>query len=229
MIPDAPVIGVTAESAEQATVYARVIERCGGAPRVLLPEIQRAEPGTGEPIGGLLVCGRQYADSPERQCGTRQMQGTVESPIIMAALDNDLPVLCIGQGMHTLNLAMGGGLVEDISGHAVVKQDGEAVSSYHRIFISPGSKLAAVVGSGGFVRVNSRHGQGVRHAQKSSMLMASAYSAEDGVIEALESTRHRWVIAVQFHPERRTELPPHFYRLFEVLVQRGRERTASSP
>ena len=228
MTPESPVIVVTADSAQHAEVYARVIEHCGGTPRILLPGGERVEPGTGEPIGGLLVCGRQPADSPERQCGTQQRRGTVESPIIMAALDDDLPVLCIGRGMHTLNLAMGGGLVEDISGHAVVKQDGEAVSSYHRIFISPGSKLAAVVGSGGFVRVNSRHSRGVRHAQKSSMLMASAYSAEDGVIEALESTRHRWVIAVQFHPERRAELPPHFYRLFEVLVQRGRERTAAS-
>jgi putative glutamine amidotransferase len=64
----------------------------------------------------------------------------------------------------------------------------------------------------------------MREAQKSPLLMASAYSLEDGVIEALESPNHRWVIGVQFHPERRMELPPHFDRLFQSLVERAEER-----
>ena len=54
--------------------------------------------------------------------------------------------------------------------------------------------------------------------------MASAYSLEDGVIEALESPEHRWVVGVQFRPERRGELPPHFDRLFQSLVDRAQER-----
>jgi gamma-glutamyl-gamma-aminobutyrate hydrolase PuuD len=52
--------------------------------------------------------------------------------------------------------------------------------------------------------------------------MASAWSLEDGVIEALESTVNDWVLGVQFHPERRGELPPHFDRLFETLVYRAK-------
>ena len=79
-----------------------------------------------------------------------------------------------------------------------------------------------MVGSGGFVRVNSRHSNGIREAQKSSWLLASAYSLEDGIIEALESSRHRWVIGVQFRPERRMEVPPHFDRLFQSLLERAR-------
>ena len=81
-----------------------------------------------------------------------------------------------------------------------------------------------MVGSGGFVRVNSRHRRGIREAQRSAWLLASAYSLEDGVIEALESARHRWVIGVQFRPERRMELPPHFHRLFQSLAERAAER-----
>jgi gamma-glutamyl-gamma-aminobutyrate hydrolase PuuD len=45
---------------------------------------------------------------------------------------------------------------------------------------------------------------------------------EDGVIEALESPEHDWVLGVQFHPERRGELPPHFDKLFETLVRRAK-------
>ena len=72
------------------------------------------------------------------------------------------------------------------------------------------------------MRVNSRHHQGVMERHKSKHLMSSAWSMEDGVIEALESPEHDWVLGVQFHPERRRELPPHFDKLFETLVRRAK-------
>jgi gamma-glutamyl-gamma-aminobutyrate hydrolase PuuD len=63
----------------------------------------------------------------------------------------------------------------------------------------------------------------VAEANKSPKLMASAYSLEDGLIEGLESPLHRWVIGVQFHPELRGEMPPHFDRLFDGLVGRAKD------
>jgi putative glutamine amidotransferase len=120
--------------------------------------------------------------------------------------------------MQALNTASGGSSV-NLAGHG---PDGEGGSTYHRVYITPGSRLATIVGSGGFVRVNSQHRAGVKEAQKSPDLMASAYSLEDGVIEALESPEHPWIIGVQFHPERRLELPPHFGKLFEALVAQSR-------
>ena len=84
-----------------------------------------------------------------------------------------------------------------------------------------------MVGSGGFVRVNSRHALGLREAHKAAALLASAYSLEDGVIEAVESPRHRWVFGTQFRPERALELPPHFQRLFQSLTERAAERAGS--
>ena len=69
--------------------------------------------------------------------------------------------------------------------------------------------------------MNSRHPVGPKEADKSRLLRASAYSLDDGIIEALESTDDRWIIGVQFHPERRGELPPHFDRLFQSLVERA--------
>ena len=149
----------------------------------------------------------------------------MELGLVRAALDDDLPIYGIGRGMAVLNLAMGGGLIGRLDGHpSGARSDASDEPRYHHIYISPGSKLAAVVGSGGFVRVNSLHRQGVREAQKSPRLLASAYSVDDGVIEALESPAHRWVIAVQFNPERRMEVPPHFDRLFQSLVERASER-----
>ena len=137
-----------------------------------------------------------------------------------------MPVLCVGAGMQALNTAMGGRPPIDVSGHDTRSGDGEPESAYHRIFIAPGSKLAATVGSGGFVRVNSRHRRALREPQKAAELVASAYGLEDGVIEALEIPGHQWVIGVQFDPHRRRELPPHFDRLFQSLTERAGANTS---
>ena len=143
--------------------------------------------------------------------------------LVKAALEMDMPILAIGDGLHALNIALGGAPAVPVDGHGL---EGDT-SSYHRIYIAPGSKLAAVVGSGGFVRVNSRHDLSVNEIGKSPYLLASAYSLEDGKIEALESPDHGWIIGVQFRPERRLEIPPHFDRLFQSLVERG-ERNAAA-
>ena len=142
--------------------------------------------------------------------------------LVRAALDDDMPIYALGEGMHLLNTAFGGKPAGAVVEHSGDGEDGK--SAFHHIYIAPGSRLAAVVGSGGFVRVNSRHNRGIREAQKSQWLLASAYSLEDGMIEALESSRHRWVIGVQFRPERRMEVPPHFDRLFQSLLERAMER-----
>ena len=184
------------------------VERAGGLPRPIGPS---AGPDFAS-VDGLVVYGERSTD--EAQTGH-----------LRNALESGLPVLCIGAGLHALNLAAGGGPARRLEGHAERCGDSGPASSYHRIFISPGSKLAAVVGSGGFVRVNSRHGAGLREADRARALAASAYALDDGVIEALESVGDGWTIGVQFHPERRGELPPHFDRLFQSLVERARERS----
>lgn len=191
-------IGVVAAPGTDASAWARAIERHGGRPRSIPPDCKTG-PGS---VAGLLLCGGNWA-------------------MLETALSADLPILGVAEGMQALNLGLGGKPGADVVGHAAVRHEGRCDSSFHRIYISPGSKLAAVVGSGGFVRVNSRHSAGIREAQKGPSLAASAYSLEDGVIEALESPDHAWVIAVQFHPERRREIPPHFDRLFQALVDRA--------
>ena len=150
-------------------------------------------------------------------------EGGLNQALLNAALDADMVVLCISSGFYLLNQVLGGAAPRALEGHGPVEQDGKSGSAFHRIYIAPGTKLAAVVGSGGFVRVNSRHEGGLREADKSPRLLASAYSLDDGVIEALESPEHRWVIGVQFQPELRGELPPHFDRLFQSLVDRAME------
>ena len=236
--PQGPVIGVSASSDDQARPYADVVTWAGGEPLVIVPQRARAERSSDllAAMSGLIMTSgvdvnpRLYGAQadPEADLELDDDRDAIELPLLRAAISADMPVFCIGRGMQLLNVAMGGRLIQEIGGHSDREVDGRLESSYHHIYISPGSKLAAVVGSGGFVRVNSRHHQGIRDAQRSPQLLASAYSQEDGIIEALESPEHRWVIGVQFHPERRSELPPHFGRLFQSLVDRASERMSSA-
>ena len=202
----APIIGIIAASDAAASPFAEAIRRSGGEPRMMLPNERGSPEEAVRSLAGVLAA--------------RQSE-PLGLATLSAALERDLPVLAVGHGIHALNIALGGAGAVDVSAHGLDKSEDD--STYHRIYISPGSKLASVVGSGGFVRVNSRHRVGLREPQKSPRLLASAYSLDDGVIEALESPDHRWVIGVQFHPERRREIPPHFDRLFQGLVAQAGE------
>lgn len=207
-----PVVGLIAASDADARLCAAAIESCDALPLRIVPDDYATPDDALRHVYGLAFCG---ADGDG---------GAADVALMRAALDCDMPIYAIGGAMLTLNIALGGKPALPLDNHAAADCDAESASEYHHIYIAPGSRLAAVVGSGGFVRVNSRHRRGIREAQKSAWLLASAYSLEDGAIEALESARHRWVIGVQFRPERRMELPPHFHRLFQSLAERAAER-----
>ena len=120
--------------------------------------------------------------------------------------------------MHLLNVCFGGRPADNVIGH---QDDGENDTVRHQIYLSPGSKVAAIIGSAGMFRVNSRHRSGLREPQRAERLMTIAYQLDDGVIEGLESKEHSWVIGVQFLPERSDEVPASFGNLFLGLVERA--------
>lgn len=207
-----PIVGLIAASDADARLCAAALESCDALPLRVIPADYATPESALRLVNALAFCGAGGGG------------GDADVALMRAALDCDMPIYAIGGAMHTLNIALGGKPPLPLDNHAAADCGDESASEYHHIYIAPGSRLAAVVGSGGFVRVNSRHKRGIRDAQKSAWLLASAYSLEDGAIEALESARHRWVIGVQFRPERRMELPPHFHRLFQSLAERAAER-----
>ncbi|MBI4336637.1 MAG: gamma-glutamyl-gamma-aminobutyrate hydrolase family protein [Chloroflexi bacterium] len=231
-----PVIGVTSNSQESARRYLEAVERGGGTPRLLLPGGSQAPQEVLDELDGLLLTGgpdvhpSRYGQEADPSAGLELAPALddLEFPMLAAALERDLPVLGICRGMQVLNVVLGGRLIQDLPGHRATKdQDGHWNSARHYIWVSLGSKLAQVLGAGGKVRVNSRHHQGLREAQKSAALMASAYSLEDGLVEGIESPDHTWVLGVQCHPERSDEVPRQFARLFEVLVERAGRRAGA--
>ena len=223
-----PVIGVAASDEEWAASYSEAVARGGMEPLLLLPDNPELVREAISSVDGLLFTGgadidpRHYNREPDPAAGLDEpnhAQDRWEIALLEAALQEGMPVLGICRGMQLLNVVFGGTLIQDLPGHRAEKETGK--SAFHRVYISPGSKLAAILGAGGFVQVNSRHHQGVGEPQKASSLMASAYSLEDGLIEALESPRHDWVIGIQWHNEREKEVPKSFGNLFLALAERG--------
>ena len=146
--------------------------------------------------------------------------------LLEAALAMDMPTLLTGKGMHLLNASFGGG-APSASG-SVSAGAGDAAGSSRemrrQIYLSPGSKMAAIIGSAGMFRVNSgawSARMALREPQRAERLMSIAYQLDDGVIEGLESKEHSWVIGLQFLPERAEEVPTSFSSLFLGLVERA--------
>jgi len=78
--------------------------------------------------------------------------------------------------------------------------------------------LAAVLGQSR-VGVNSLHHQAVKDLAASFKIVARA---TDGLIEAIESNDHPFVLGVQWHPEELVQDAPPMRRLFEVFVSAAR-------
>ena len=225
------VIAVTSADLHNARRYLQVIESLDLKARPLVPGNSRSAPTHQlmDGVGGLVLTGGPdidphfYGDAPDPEAGLKVCRplDDLEFQLLEYALDRDMPVLAICRGMQLLNVAFGGKLIQDLPDHRAEREDGRWASKTHLIFLTPGSKAAAIIGSAGFFRVNSRHHQGLHEAQRAPRLMTTAYSVEDGLIEGLESPEHSWVIGVQCHPELQDEVPRSFANLFKGLQERS--------
>ena len=222
-------VAITSTDRRCARRYLQVMESLGAEVRLLTPQNTGPAHRLLAGVGGLLLPGGPdvdpalYGATPDPQAGLELCRplDDLELGLLDYALGHDMPVLAICRGMQLLNVAGGGQLIQDLPGHQGQQVDGHWEPERHLIYLAPGAKTAAIVGSAGFFRVNSWHHQGLREAQRSPQLMTSAYSVEDGLIEGLESPAHSWVIGLQCHPERQDEVPRSFANLFAAFYERA--------
>jgi putative glutamine amidotransferase len=125
------------------------------------------------------------------------------------ALITGKPVLAVCYGIQSLNVFLGGTLIQDIPTELGIKichspeedelPDGtEAPDAMHGATIDPGHVLT--LSGAGQAEVNSWHHQSVLEPGLGLRITAHA---PDGVVEAVEWTDNsNWVVGVQWHPER---------------------------
>lgn len=192
----------------------RAVEEAGGQANVVSPS---SGPEGLAGTGGLLVPDANYSGA----------DGNANS-LLKAALAMDMPTLLTGRAMYLLNEVFGGQAPSPaVNSRPAVGDSGPRGRDRRRqIYLSPGSKMAAIIGSAGMFRLSSAAWHcpmALREPQRAERLMSIAYQLDDGVIEGLESKEHSWVIAVQFLPELSEEVPASFNNLFLGLVERAED------
>jgi len=235
-----PLIGISSygRAGERQTFsvpceYVDVVRLAGGVP-IVLPAVEGEIPEALDAIDALILPGGGDID-PAHYGGNRHdanygistERDGFELVLARAALARpDLPVLCICRGMQLLNVALGGDLVSHIPdrfGDDVAHRHPEHRPVRHPVRLEPQSRLAAILGVTELT-VHSVHHQAV--ARLGNGLRAVAWSP-DGVIEAVESERHPFLVGVQWHPELGALDDERQRRIFEALIGRGNGATAS--
>lgn len=142
--------------------------------------------------------------------------------LLKEAFREERPVLAICYGIQSLNVFLGGSLIQDIGTelhstiqHQWVGRKNGTPEPFHSAQVERDSRLFALANASE-VRVNSSHHQSVLKPGRDLRVTARA---PDGVIEAVEWTGdHSWVIGVQWHPERMVATDALALLLFQSLV-----------
>jgi putative glutamine amidotransferase len=205
--------------------YSQAIWDNGGLP-VLVPLI--AEPEyTRELVGrldGIVLSGSASDVDPSHYGQERHPElglvapekDAVDMSLTNLALETRKPLLGICFGTQAMNVAMGGSLIQHLN--VQIKHDDS--KARHDITVEPDSVLARLGGKSKFV-VNTSHHQALD--QVPATLRVTARSSSDGVIEAVETyDPSRFLVGVQWHPERIYKEEELSRALFAELVRKAR-------
>lgn len=237
---DAPVIGVSVDTSWHAQIGLTTVTYHTALTRAHAKIIE-FRPGQVDPdklldgVDAILIAGggdvdpALYAGDPGAAKLVDRERDDFELALIEGALRRKMPVLGICRGIQILNVAHGGSLRNIRADDELRASHGSGLADDHEhaVTIAAGSRLAAIVGAG-TKAVNSFHGQAVHRVGTGLTVVARS---PDGVVEGVERTDDRWLMAVQWHPEILSVTSDEDLRVFESFVDeaqrfaRSRART----
>ena len=216
-----PLIGVSGSIDAEETRhfilrdYFTAVIAAGGAPVLLSPDM---EGGMLEDclarLDGLLLAGGNdvspalFGQQPIEALGeVNPLRDAFEMRLVRLAAQRELPTLGICRGVQAMAAALGGSLWQDLPSQyrtadgmppAAHRQTSPGHYASHAVDVLPGTLLERLLGGAETLAVNSFHHQAVTSPGKGMRITATA---PDGTAEAMESTCHKPVIGVQWHPE----------------------------
>ena len=224
-----PVVGITSNhtdlTATLAEGYYKQVVAAGGTP-VIVPPVDDASviASTLDRLDALLLTGGAdlnplfTGEEPSPSLGgINAERDWPELLTVRLALQRQMPVLGICRGIQVLAVAMGGQVAQDLSiiegrdERQAVKHSQDAARHVptHTVTIDNQSILNNLITQSTptdptcpcsplLLPVNSFHHQAVSDPGPHLRVVARA---ADGIIEAVESTEHKPIIGVQWHPE----------------------------
>lgn len=214
-----PLIGIASGT---DSTYVRAIHEAGGIP-LILPTANSSPIRIAEYLqllDGLLMPGG--ADIPPSEYGEEPHPTTsvinndryhFEKALIHSWINTtEKPLLGICLGCQWINVAHGGSLIQDIPSEFAVSHR----NTSHLVTLEKDSQLSQIFGDSQF-EVNSHHHQAVRDIGEGLRIVAKS---PDGIIEATETTDPtRFLIGVQWHPERMSSTDPRQKKLFAAFIK----------
>ncbi|CAN5549178.1 gamma-glutamyl-gamma-aminobutyrate hydrolase family protein [soil metagenome] len=221
--------------------YIDAVRRAEGAPYVIstfqicpdepaptdlevLSELAPDDSSVLEGACGLLLTGGGdvdpvlYGQSPHpRTYNVSRRRDDFELNLLDVALDRDMPVLAICRGMQVLNVHLGGTLEQhllDRPGRLEHDRDRPRAEAAHEVRLVGGSEPAGWLGER--APVNSHHHQGLDLIADP---LEEVGRSEDGVLEAVVSSEHSWVVGVQWHPEAMVPVDDSQLAIFAAFVE----------
>lgn len=201
--------------------YVEGIVRAGGVP-LLLPPLG-TDPSVLELVDGLVVIGgvdvdpQFYGAEPHPATSSQPSRDEHDITLTRRALEMELPVFAICRGAQVLNVALGGTLEQhlpDVNPSAARYQPEPGRYGSVRFATTPGSRCAELLGEQ--AESPCYHHQALDRVADGLVVTARA---DDGTVEAVETTTGGWTLGVQFHPEENRQ----DVRLFDGFLAAARE------
>ena len=225
-----PLIGITSYGRNEEDKfslpanYVASVRRAGGIP-VLLPPGETAIEELFARLDGIVLAGGGDID-PELYGGSMHPEVYMVDPdrdllelsLTRRILSERLPTLAICRGAQMINVALGGSLHEhlpDVGGEEIQHRLPPREPTPHGVTLVEGTSLAELMVQTSFDAASWHH-QAIHRVGRG---LTVAAHAPDGTIEAVELPDHRWLFAVQWHPELTAEVDPLQQALFDELVE----------
>ncbi len=151
--------------------------------------------------GVLLIGGRDYPAAWYRRPPHPELKllhprrAACDRALIRLALPTRLPILGVCGGHQLIAIARGGALIQHIA-----SADRHTRNQRHRAVVT-GAGLMARLFPSNRLTINSSHHQAIDPRAVGRGLRVTVES-DDGVIEAVEGAGERFLVGVQWHPER---------------------------
>lgn len=244
--PEGPIIpvvvsltfpGMGPESHQLMTDFTRVafeaVREAGGRPRLVdssaasFAPVDEVFEGADAILflGGGDVDGELYGETetPPHSYGVDRRADDYCIDLLREAIGRDVSTLAVCRGSQLLNVALGGTLIPDIE-EFTPHRGGPGMPMFldETIDLEPDSEIARILGRTE-VTVRSGHHQAVDQVSPDLRVTARA---KDGVVEGTQHRTASWVLGLQWHPEEPAASVADRVKVFEALVERGRESKA---